>query len=853
MGSLQALPDLEGLLERLTLEEKISLLAGQDFWQTVAIPRLSIPSLKFSDGPNGARGSQFDGGKAGACFPASVCLAATWDRDTVYKVGTALAAETKTKGAVALLGPTICPHRSPLGGRNFESFSEDPLLGGQLAASYIRGLQDHGVAAIVKHFAGNEQETLRRSMNVKISDRALRELYLRPFEIAVKYGDPWAIMTSYNLLNGIHTDMNRGLLQEILRDQWSFKGMVVSDWGGTNSSVDSINAGLDLEMPGPTTWRKVDAILQAVKENQLSAKTIEARAREVIRLVQRTGKFENPETPAERYVPNPEFERLIRDIGADGAVLLKNENNILPLQRDKVKSIALLGLAKECLMSGGGSARMNAPYKVSPFDAITEALEETGADIRYARGAHLFRNFEPMQKDVYAVDGAPGLTLTRYSNREFAGEPDEVSTVDRAAYRPHFQNANSRQVQACLRLETAYRPSASGSHYLCFSGIGRSKLLINDEVIFDREGVTDPVAFILGASEEERTRFPFVQGREYRIVVESKARLTDPSRKTNASFFDGLLSVRLGFMTEAVFEEKLLPDAIAAATGADFAICFVGNTAEWETEGQDARTMSLPAHGTQDALIEAVAQVNSNTIVVNSTGVAVSMPWLPSVPAILQAWFGGQEAGNSIADILFGDANPGGRLPVTIPKSMEDAAWYGNFPGDLEKPEVVYAEDVFVGYRYYDSHPELVQFPFGFGLSYTSFDIAVEKSTRTPLSYGESLMIRARVTNTGKVAGSETVQVYVGSPMETIKRPPKTLAGFAKIRLIPGASETVEIDISFDSLSSWDEETSRWRIDRGTYTVQVARSSTDTVDISEIEVREDIAYGPERLHGGRSG
>lgn len=346
-----------------------------------------MPSLKTSDGPNGARGAEFAHGTTAACFPASVCLASTFDVNLATQVGAALAEETASKGARVLLAPTVCLHRHPLGGRNFESFSEDPLLAGKLAAAYIRGLQDKGVGATIKHFAANEQETCRFTVNETISERALRELYLKPFEIAIKEADPWAVMTSYNLVNGTHADSSDFLLKKVLRGDWGWKGLVMSDWGGTNSTAESINAGMDLEMPGPTKWRKVEDVKEAIAAGKTSEEAVTERARNVLELLVKTKQFEDPITPPEKAINRPSTQKLIRQVGGAGAVLLKNEGGVLPIKKENLpkKKIALLGHAKDALIHGGGSASVNAHYKITPYEGLKAAV---GDDIElvYAKG-----------------------------------------------------------------------------------------------------------------------------------------------------------------------------------------------------------------------------------------------------------------------------------------------------------------------------------------------------------------------------------------------------------------------------------------------------------------------------------
>lgn len=351
------------------------------------VPAKGVPKLKVSDGPNGARGEKFEGGKTAACFPAACCVASTFDVDLATRLGSALAEETQSKGARCILAPTMCIHRHPLGGRNFESFSEDPFLTGKMASNVVTGVQALGVAATVKHFAANEQETDRLTVNEKISERALREIYLKPFEIAIKEAKPWAVMTAYNQINGQHADFNDFTLKQVLRGEWGWDGLVMSDWGGTNSTAASLNAGLDLEMPGPTKVRGVEAVLKAIKAGEVSEETIDERAMRVLEFLERLRCFEDPTIPDERAIDRPEHRALIREAGSKGIVLLKNENDILPLPKEKVKGkkVALLGHAKEGLAHGGGSASLNAHYKITPWDGLREAWGDD-VQLSYAKG-----------------------------------------------------------------------------------------------------------------------------------------------------------------------------------------------------------------------------------------------------------------------------------------------------------------------------------------------------------------------------------------------------------------------------------------------------------------------------------
>ncbi|KAL4806576.1 glycoside hydrolase superfamily [Aspergillus unguis] len=834
---------IQGLLSKLTLEEKISLLTGKNFWETVDYPEKGVPSLKTSDGPNGARGATFKGGVTAACFPASSLLAATWDVEAAKRIGDALADETRSKGARVLLAPTVCIHRHPLGGRSFESFSEDPFLAGKLSAQYIHGLQDKGVAATIKHYAANEQETCRFTVHENVAERALREIYLKPFEIAIKEANPAAVMTAYNIVNGHHADSSNFLLQDVLRGQWGWKGLVMSDWGGTNSTAESLNAGLDLEMPGPTRWRNVSDVLGAVKSGVVSEKTIDDRARNVLELLAKLNCYEDPTIPDERAIILPEHQKLIRSVGSQGLVLLKNEGELLPLSKDKVvkKKIALLGFAREGLIHGGGSASVNAHYRVTPEEGLRAALGDS-VEFKYAKGAHTFRQLPLWTQDVVNREGQTGWTLDFFDTDDINSKPASSSSSEQPNYIPIFVKQNWELVRA----SATYTPTASGNHYLSMSGLGRSKVLIDGKVIYEqKENCPDSMAFLLGGVEEPEVQYQFDAGKSYTIEL-----ITDkPTSKGGLALLEGFVGFRLGFMTEEEHNRDLLSEAVEVAKESDFAIVFTGHTPDWETEGQDQISFNLPSNGSQDRLVAGVGAVNPNTIVVNSTGVAVAMPWLSQVKAVVQTWFPGQEAGNAIADVLTGAVNPAGRLPVSFPRKIEDAPAHGNFPGKFtdqkdgsRRLDVTYEEGVFVGYRHYDlseDHRSKVLFPFGHGLSYTTFTHANHKANVN----GDSVEVTVDVTNAGSRAGAEVVQVYAGNKLVVPENPVKELVGFAKVHLEPDETKTAAVTFATRQLAHFSEQSGKWELKAGDYEVSVGQSVKDITGKVEIAIGE-ASYDP---------
>ncbi|KAK1489750.1 hypothetical protein CTAM01_10966 [Colletotrichum tamarilloi] len=835
--------DIEAILKTLTLEEKIRLLAGRNFVETGDVPDKGVPAIKTTDGPNGTRGAAIDGSTKAACFPAACSIAATFDRRIARSVGAALAQESKAKGARCLLAPTVCIHRHPLGGRNFESYSEDPFLAGKLASEMIQGCQSLGVSATIKHFVANEQETARTTVDETISERALREIYLKPFEIAVKEAKPWAIMSAYNLINGKHCDSNEWLLKEVLRGEWGWKGLVMSDWGGTNSVAEGIKAGMDIEMPGPPRIRKPAAVLNAVKSGEVTEADIDERVRTILEWTEQLNGFKDPTITVEKAIDRPEHRALIRDAGARGIVVLKNDNNILPLTKEKVKGkkIALIGYAKDGLAHGGGSASVNAHYRLPPWDALHEAL---GSDVEftYAKGAHKERLLPPITHDgrvgtIVGLDGKPGFSRVFYDfGKEDAQPVSVLNSYPNSAYSPL---GSQESMWKTLDIVGDFTPSETGSHYIACSGIGPTQVFVDDEVVFEQKGnCADPMGALFQAANEPQTKHAFTAGKTYRLRIHSK-----PPTKIGLEILEGRTGVRMGFGLESDRDADLQGEAARVAAEADLAIVFTGHDPQWETEGRDQESFHLPYD--QDGLIDVVAKASGGkTIVVNSTGVAVAMPWLGKVSALAQSWFPGQECGNAIADVLTGAVNPEGKLPVSFPARVEDAPAHGNFPGkrgDDGVLRVEYAEGVFVGYRHYDRvAKEVLNFPFGYGLSYTTFEYTGFQVTKNN-SAGSEFDVSVEVSNTGPVAGGTVVQVYAGKTERSADTPVKVLTAFDKVRLQPGEKATVRLAISAKDFASFDESTREWVLEAGEYSFYLGESAAETLQTVSLNL-ERIIY-----------
>lgn len=700
------------LLSRMSLEEKASLLSGVDWMDTRAIPRLGIPSLKTVDGPLGVRAWMASSAETnaenagfnvkGTAFPSGISLAASWHPELAGRVGQAIAQQAKALGRDMLLGPTVNINRHPLWGRNFESFGEDPFLSGQIAVGFIRGVQDkEGIIATVKHLAANNSEWERRRLDEKIDQRTLHEIYLPPYKAAIQEAGVWAVMTAYNKVNGKSSSENAALLDDVLRKQWGFKGLTISDWGSTYSTAAPINAGLDLEMPGGERGKaflnspraqadyvsgmhmSTEKVVAEIRAGRIAPATLDQRVSNILRVLMANGLFEHQHV-AGGAIDTPEQRAVALQAATESMVLLKNERQVLPLQPSRLKSLAVIGpSAAIARTGGGGSSLVNPTVRISPLQGIQE---RAGGSIKvhYALGAS-------MQGEQPRQDGS---------------------------------DARQQQLQEAVRL---------------------------------------------------------------------------------------------------------------AAT-VDAVVLVVGRSDKIESEAYDLTTMDLPPG--QNELIEAVARVNPRTVVVLNSGNPVIMKWLNKVPAVVEMWFAGQEGGKALAAILFGDANPSGKLPVTFPKAWEDTPVYGNYPGDRNRA-TEYAEGIYVGYRYYDKKHVAPLFPFGFGLSYTTFDYDGLQVRPDVDAQGQPVFhVTVNVRNSGKRPGAEVVQLYVGDAHAKVDRPPRELKGFQRVMLAPGERKPVSFVIGKAALSYYDAATSGWRADPGLFHVQVGSSSRDMRASADLRLAE---------------
>lgn len=796
---------IEQLADQLTLEEKVSLLSGEDFWSVPAVERLGIGKLRVTDGPNGARGGgSLIGGVKSASFPVGIALGATWNVDLVQQIGAALADEVKSKNAHMLLAPTVNIHRSVTNGRNFECYSEDPILSGELAVAYIVGLQGQGIGATIKHFAGNESEVERTTISSEIDERALREIYLIPFEWAVKKAHTWGVMSSYNRLNGTFTSEHNWLLTDVLRKEWGFDGIVMSDWFGSHSTAETVNAGLDLEMPGPPRDRG-QKLVDAVASGAVSQSTLRQRVVNMLRLMERVGSLDDHRPFSETADDRPEHRALIRRAGAEAAVLLKN-NGVLPLKGDG--RIAVIGPnARIAQIMGGGSAQLNAHYRVSPWQGLVDAVGEDR--LSYAPGCTNHR-FEPVLRGTFKVE--------YFDNQTLSGAPVHVGTQEEAQafWIGRIAEGKVDALHFSARLTGTFTPETTGTHRVGIYSAGFAKVYVDGKLVADAwTNWTKGRTFFEEGCDEVVGTIDLEAGRAHEVTIEFA---TKAFATLGLAAFAAGIGLPLG--------DGAITDAVRAARNADTAIVFVGRNGEWDTEGSDLPSIELP--GRQNELVAAIANANPNTIVVLQTGGPVEMEWIGSVAALLEAWYPGQEAGNAIADVLTGTAEPSGRLPQTFPVRWADNPAHSQdrevYPG-LEG-KVRYEEGIFVGYRHYDKLGLTPLFPFGFGLGYTSFAVSDLTIADDEFEAEGNLTVGVTVTNTGARNGSAVVQLYVSDDAASDPRPAKELKAFRKVMLQPGESRQLTMGLDARAFAFYRTKARHWLVEDGSFTLLVGLSST---------------------------
>jgi beta-glucosidase len=812
MTALTSDSTIAGALAALTVEEKVQLLTGRDFWTTWPIEKIGLRRMLVSDGPSGVRGETWDERDPSLNLPSATALASSWDPDIARRYGAAAAVEARRKDVDVVLGPTINLHRSPLGGRHFEAFSEDPVLTADLAAAYVRGVQDNGVGATPKHYVANDSETDRFTVDVRVGDRALRELYLLPFEKAVTEARAWLVMSSYNRVNGVTVTEN-DLLETPLNTEWGFDGVVVSDWTAVRS-LDSARASQDLVMPGPDgPWG--EALVQAVRSGAIPEAAVDRKVARILTLARRVGALGGAPAEPAWVEDGVAFARLA---AIEGTVLLENRGE-LPWDPARLRSVAVIGdNAALARTQGGGSATVIPEYTVSPLDGLRAALP--GAEVSYSRGAVVQQGVTelPLAQMTNPVTGGPGLRA-----RFLDADGTELHTEDRRSSALVWFGGNAPiSRSAAVELVTWFTSAESGPVRVGFATVGHGKIYLDGKLVVDE--VAESEHTDLGAA----LMAPPTAAAEVSLTAGTPVELRfeyDLTGRTGP--LADLLWLRFGTEPAAVDADALIAAAAQAAAEADVALVVVGTNSVVESEGYDRTSLALP--GRQDDLVRAVAAANPRTVVLVNAGSPVLMPWREQVAALLVGYFGGQEFGHAVADVLLGRAEPGGRLPTTWPAAEADVPVLSTTPtgGRLD-----YAEGIHVGYRAWLKHDAGPAYWFGSGQGYT--DIALT-SIQAPASVaaGEDFPVTVEVANQGQRDGKQVVQVYAERPDSAVDRPVRWLVGFAPVRVPAGRTAQVQISVPTRLLAYWQDG---WRYEPGAYQLRAGASVTDLPLAAKVEL-----------------
>ena len=787
-------------IAQMDLAEKAAMTAGMDVWTVPGVERLGLPPLRMTDGPNGARGASFAGNTSRSlCVPCGSALGATFDPDLLGEVGGVLGRDARRKRSRVLLAPTINVPRSPLFGRSFECYSEDPMLAGSLAAAFVAGVQAEGVATTPKHLVGNEAEFERMTIDSIIDERTLREIYLTPFEWTVRHGGALAMMTAYNRLNGQWCAMDPALLDGVLRDDWGFEGLVVTDWFAAGDTVISLESGLDVQMPGPDRFFGAP-VATAIENGQVAERRLDDIIERRLHVHAALDAWDDDTMLDELSEEHGADRAIAHRAATESMVLLKNDG-LLPID-PQVASLALIGpTAVSAHIMGGGSATLAAHRRPAPVDAMRDRL---GDRMQSAKGCDISKHAAPVRPtggfDVqFRRAGADPAsepiaeTSIRTGRILWSGPPTDGFGID----------AFTATLTGRLEIEE------SGLHQFTMVQAGAARVSLDGEVILDGMGqeLAPGVAFFGMGSEEISCTRHLEAGQTVELLIEFEG---DEG--------SGLRGVTLGH--QVPIPDDLIAQAAKVAASCEVAVVVVGTSAEWETEGEDRTTLDLP--GEQRELIEAVRAANRNTVVVINAGAPVEMSWADDTRAVVQAWLGGQEMAPALVDVLLGDAEPAGRLPVTIPVRIEDTPAFGNFPG--EHNETRYGEGLLTGYRWYDTRDIAVAFPFGHGGSYTTF--AWTEPTITP-SGPAAATVTVNVTNTGDRPGTDVVQVYIDAPGRSAADPRAELCGYAKVRVDPGETTTATINVRPRAFARWNP----------------ARPSADTLRASAASTAHDAVGG----------
>jgi beta-glucosidase len=786
---------VDSILGKMTLAEKITIIGGTNDFYIRPIPRLGIPSFRMSDGPLGVH----DYGPTTA-YPAGIALAASWDVDLARRFGTTMGQDARARGVQFILAPGMNIYRAPMCGRNFEYFGEDPFLASRMAVSVVKGIQSQRVIATVKHFAGNNQEFGRMDLSSDIDERTLREIYLPAFEASVKEAKVGAVMDAYNLVNGVYMTENKHLNNEILKGDWGFDGILMSDWGATHNGVAAANAGLDLEMPSPLFMNEA-TLVPAIKHGTVQVATIDDKVRRILRKAIEFGFFDQPQNDGSVPVLSQEAREVALEETRSGIVLLKNSGNLLPLDKAKVKTIAVIGPDAYPAVVGGGGSSLTKPFNsVSYLEGISNYLG-TNAKVLYAVDLPPLDEVFENSEFTTAPHGASGLKGEYFTNEGLQGTPVLVRTDKHVDFK--WQEGSFAENQPTdhfsVRWTGYFTPKKSGDYKFLSSADDGVRLYLDEQRVIDD---WQPHSETLDAYSTH-----LEAGHAYKIRFE---------------YFDSVSTATAGFGVIAA-EAAVGRETKALAAKADVVIVCVGFDPSSEGEGSD-RPFRLP--GGQDELIRLVASVNKNTIVVLTAGGSVDMTqWIDSVPGLLHAWYPGQEGGIALAQILFGDHSPSGKLPVSFERRWEDNATYASYYPKQGEKRVNYSEGVFLGYRHFDRSSTKPLFAFGYGLSYTTFAYSNLSVTPTSGNLDKPVIVSFDVRNTGNREGAEVAELYVGDSHASVPRPVKELKGFAKVNLKPGETRHVELALDRRAFSFYDVKKSNWSAEPGEFTILVGNSS----------------------------
>jgi len=787
---------VDSLLKKLTLDEKIDLIGGVDDFYIRANEKIGLPRLKMADGPVGVRNygpSTVFGG---------IGLAATWDPELAARIGATIGQDARARGVHFMLGPGVNIYRAPLNGRNFEYFGEDPFLAARMAVAYIRGMQDQRVSATIKHFTGNNSEFDRHNTDSMIDERTMREIYLPVFEAAVKEAHVGAIMDSYNLTNGLHMTQNGYLNNDVAKKEWGFSGIMMSDWDATYDAVAAANGGLDLEMPSGKIMNRA-SLLPAIKSGKVSEATINDKIRRILRTAIQFGWIDEEQTDASTSLLNIAGKQAALEAARSGMVLLKNDGNLLPLDKTSIKSIAVIGPDAYPAQSGGGGSAEAKPFTpVSYLEGVVSYLGDS-AKVYYSAGIPTLDEISKhMEFTTQATGGQQGLKVELFNNTDLSGSPAIVRYDKYVHYEP-ARGPKGAESDVSVRWTGFFTPAAAGKYLAFVQGPGENggyRLYIDQKLVLNN------------------------WKQWYAFVGEIPIALTAGPHQIELDYYAksgwGKTTANLGIVLP---ETLVTADAKSLAAHADAVIVAPGFDTASEGESGD-RTFRLPPG--QDELINQIAALNKKTIVVLTSGGGVDMTaWIDRIPALLEAWYPGQEGGIAVAQLLFGEFNPSGRLPISIERRWEDNAAHDNYYPKKGTTKVEYSEGVFVGYRHFDKSTVKPLFPFGYGLSYTSF--AYKNLTISHPSSDQQVTVAFDVTNTGTRAGAEVAEVFVGDRHAPVPRPVKELKGFKKVGLSPGETKNVSVTLDRRAFSYYDVKSHAWTVAPGDFDLFVARSAAD--------------------------